>query len=106
MQQFLFLGLLFFAVAFEAVADVSFKFSHLQNKPVYLWLGVLLYTIGTIGWAFSLKYEYLSKAVSIFTVLNLILVILVGIIVFKEDVSLVNKLGIGLGVLSVLLMQI
>ena len=106
MQQFIFLAFIFFAVVFETIADVFFKFSHLQNKPIYLWIGVVLYTIGTIGWAFSLRYEYLSKAISIFTILNLIAVILVGIIFFKEDVSLVNKLGIGLGILSVILMQI
>ena|SRR3989344_310343 len=106
MQQSIFLGLLLLAVVLEAVADISFKFSYLQNKPIYLWLGMVLYTLGTIGWAFSLKYEYLSKAISIFTVLNLIVVILVGVIVFKEDISLINKIGIGLGVLSVILIQI
>ncbi len=62
--------------------------------------------VGTIFWAFSLKYDLLSRAVSIFTVLNFIVVILVGILVFKEDLSFINKIGIGLGVVSVVLMEI
>jgi predicted membrane channel-forming protein YqfA (hemolysin III family) len=51
-QSMLFLGLLLLAVILESIADVSFKFSHLENKSLYLWAGVVLYTIGTIIWAF------------------------------------------------------
>ncbi len=105
-QSIIFLGLLFLAVILEAIADVSFKYSYLENKPVYLWGGIALYTIGTVIWALSLRYEFLSKAISLFSVINLIIVILVGIIVFKEDLSLINKVGVGVGILSVILMQI
>lgn len=105
-QSLIFLGLLFLAVILESVADISFKFSYLQNKPLYLWGGIILYTIGTIIWALSLRYEFLSKAISLFSVINLIVVILVGIIVFKEDLSVINKIGVGVGILSVILMQI
>lgn len=69
-------------------------------------MGVALYTVGTVAWVFSLKYEFLSKAISIFTILNLIAVIAVGILFFHEQVPLINKIGIALGVVSVILMQI
>ncbi|MDO8620491.1 MAG: SMR family transporter [bacterium] len=101
-----FLVLILLAVVFEAVADISFKYAHLANKQMWLWLGVGLYTVGTVIWAFSLRYEYLSKAISIFTVLNLIAVILVGVLFFHENLSLLNKFGIGLGILAVILMQV
>ncbi len=105
MDKLLFLSLLLLAVVFEAVADISFKFSYLQSKQIWLWLGIGLYTVGTVIWAFSLRYEYLSKAISIFTILNLIIVILVGVLFFHEDLSLMSKFGIGLGIISVILMQ-
>ncbi len=105
MSNLLFLVLIVLAVVFETVADISFKFAHLANKQIWLWLGVGLYTIGTVIWAFSLRYELLSKAISVFTVLNLIAVILVGVLFFQEQLSLLNKVGIGLGVLAVILMQ-
>ena len=69
-------------------------------------IGLAFYFTGTVFWAVSLKYEFLSKAISVFTVLNLIAVVLVGVLMFKEDLSLLNKIGICLGVLSVILIEI
>lgn len=106
MQSTYFLILIALAVIFEAIADVLFKYSFIQNKSIYIWIGVALYTVGTVAWAFSLRYEFLSKAISIFTILNLIAIIAVGILFFHEQISLINKIGIGLGVVSVILMQI
>ena len=77
-----------------------------EPQNVFLYVGLTIYFIGTIIWAFSLKYGDLSKAISIFTVLNLIAIVLVGVIYFKEDLSFVNKLGIWLGVVSVIFMEL
>ena len=98
--------LVIIAVIFEVIADILFKYWTINTKNLLLVGGVILYSIGTVIWAFSLKYEYLSKAITIFTILNLVVVVLVGLIVFKEDLSLINKLGILLGIISVILIQI
>ena len=66
----------------------------------------MIYFIGTMVWAFSLKYELLSKAISIFTILNIVLLVLAGILVFNESLSIINKIGIALGILSVILIEI
>ena len=104
MYDKLFLGVILLAIAFEVAADILFKKWSLDGRNTLLLIGIGLYTIGTIGWAFSLKFESLSKAVSVFMVLNLIAVILAGYFIFKEEVSLVNGAGIILGVVSVVLM--
>jgi len=104
--KFIFFGLIALAVALEVLADVFFKKWSLDSKNMLLYVGLLFYFIGTIFWAISLKYDFLSKAVSVFTVLNLIIVVLVGVIYFKENLSLINKIGIGLGILSVILIEI
>lgn len=101
-----FFALIIFAVIFEVIADILFKYWTLNTKNLFLVGGVILYSIGTLIWAFSLKYEYLSKAITIFTVVNLIVVVLVGIFLFKEDLSMINKLGLLLGIISVILIQI
>ncbi len=101
-----FFGLIASAVLFEVFADVLFKYWSLNSKNAFLWGGVALYAVATVIWAFSLKHEYLSKAITIFTILNLIVVVLVGLFLFKEDLSLINKLGILLGIVSVILIQL
>lgn len=44
--------------------------------------------------------------VSVFTTLNLIAIVLAGVFIFKEDLSVLNKIGIILGVLSLLLIEL
>ena len=51
------------------------------------------------------QYLYLL-AISVFTVLNLVIVVLVGVVYFKEDLSFINKIGIGLSVLAIILVEI
>ncbi|HZX12649.1 MAG TPA: SMR family transporter [Candidatus Nanoarchaeia archaeon] len=101
----LFFLLIFLAVLFEIVADVLFKKWSMESKTFLFVVGIVLYAIGTVFWAFSLKYEFLSRAIIVFTVVNLVVISLVGVIFFKESLSLVNKVGIFAGLLSVVLVE-
>jgi small multidrug resistance pump len=101
-----FFGLIILAVALEIGGDVLFKKWSLAGSNSMLYIGLGVYFLGSIFWAVSLKYEQLSKAISVFTILNLVVVALVGVLYFKEDLSLLNKLGIALGVLSIILVEI
>lgn len=104
--KYSFFGLIIIAVTLEIIGDIFFKKWALENHQWLLYLGLLIYFCGTIFWAFCLKQEFLSKAVSIFTVINLIAVVLVGTLYFQEELSLINKIGIGLGILSVILIEV
>ncbi len=101
-----FLVLVSLAAIFEASGDIILKKWAIDEKQFFFILGLIVYFAATVIWAFSLKYEFLSKAISIVTILNLIIVVLVGVLYFKEDLSLINKFGIGLGILSVILIEI
>ncbi len=102
----IFLTLIGLAVVLEVVADILFKRWSLSNKNILFAVGLFIYFLGTVFWAFSLKYELLSKAGGIFTVINLIVLTLVGVLIFNENLTLLNKIGIGLGVISVVLMEL
>ncbi len=104
--KYVFWGLIFLAVVLEVISDILFKKWAIDSKNIWLYVGLLIYLIGTICWAISLKYEFLSKAISVFTILNLVLVVLVGVLYFKENLSLINKIGIGLGIISVILIEL
>lgn len=104
--KFIFLGLIALAVVLEVIGDTFLKKWSLESKNLWLLIGLLIYFVGSIFWIISLKYDYLSRAITVFTALNLILVVLVGVLYFKEDLSLINKIGIALGVISVILIEI
>ena len=106
MLRLVFFALIALAVVLEVGGDILFKKWSLEGKNIILITGLIIYFIGTAFWAVSLKYEFLSKAVSVFTILNLIIIALVGVLYFKEDLSMINKFGIGLGIISVILIEI
>jgi multidrug transporter EmrE-like cation transporter len=106
LSKLLFFILIISAVALEVAGDIFFKKWSLDSKNLLLAIGLLVYFIGTVFWAVSLKYEFLSRAISVFTIMNLIIVSLAGVIIFKEDLSVVNKLGIALGALSIILVEL
>ena len=93
------------AVLFEVSADILFKKWSIDNRQLLLGIGIFLYFIATIFWAYSLRFELLSKAITVFTVLNFILVLLAGVLIFNEQISDINKLGIALGFASIILLQ-
>lgn len=68
-------------------------------------LGILAYTAATLFWAFSLKYQSLSKAMVIFAVLTLIVGILVGVFFYKEELSALNIVGIVIGLTSIIFLE-
>lgn len=100
------MGLVLAASVLEVIADIFLKNWTIGKNTYLLLIGLLLYFIGTVFWAISLKYDFLSRAISIFTILNFCAVIVVGLVVFKDEVSLINKIGIGLGIISIILIEI
>jgi len=101
-----FLLLIAVAVVFEIVADVLLKRWAIANRWPILAVGLFLYFVGTVFWAFSLRYEHLSRAIVVFTVVNLVVITFVGVLLFQEKLTLWNKIGIGLGTVSVLLLEL
>jgi multidrug transporter EmrE-like cation transporter len=104
--KFLFFTLIGIGVALEVIGDVYFKKWAMENKTLLLILGLAVYFAGSVFWALSLKHEYLSKAGAIFTVLNLIAVVLIGALLFQENLTLTNKIGIALGIVSIILIEL
>jgi multidrug transporter EmrE-like cation transporter len=102
----LFLILIIIATIFEIGGDVLFKKWAIENKNLYFVIGFIIYIFAILALALSLKYGSLSKAISILTIINFVVIALVGLLIFKEDVSLLNKVGIALGVISVILIEV
>lgn len=100
-----FLGLILLGVLLEATADILFKKWTGNGNVWLLGVGILLYVGGTILWAASLHFEDLGKAGTVFTILNLIIIVIAGAVLFNEHLSTLNKAGIALGIASILLIE-
>lgn len=99
------LVLIFIGVVLEVVGDIYIKKWTIEKQNLLLVLGVVLYFVGSIFWIMCLKYEYLFRAISIFTILNLIIIVLAGIVIFNEHLTTANKIGVALGILSIILLE-
>lgn len=102
-SKIFFFGLLLLGVFFEVIGDTFWKKWAVENKSWFFAVGLIIYFIGSIFWAISLKFDAMSKAIVIFTVLNSIILVGIGVFFFKENLSLANKIGIGLGLVSIIL---
>ena len=105
-MNYIFVGLMILVAIVETIGDILFKFWAIKEKNIFLVIGVVLYMIATIIFAFSLKYEALSKAISIFSILTIILVVLAGFFIFKENITYLQKIGILLGIIGIVLIEI
>ena len=101
-----FYSLLSVTILFEVVGDIFLKQWTRGNRSSVFMVGVALYVAATLFWAFSLRYDFLSRAISLFMVSNMLAVVLAGILIFGEQLSLANKIGIGFGVVSLILLGV
>ena len=104
-MKYAFLILVLFAALFEASGDILLKKWTLFNEKIWFILGISVYFAATVIWAFALRYEFLSKAIIIVTVINVIAVVLFGVVYFNEHLSFTNKIGIVFGLISVALLE-
>lgn len=104
--KIIFISLITIAVLIETAADVLFKKWSGTSNTWFFVIAMVVYLVGTALWAFSLKYDFLSRAISMFTVLNMILVTLAGVLIFNEHLSFTNKIGFVLGLISIVLLQL
>ncbi len=94
-------------VIFEACADIIAKYFAITNK---LWIGVgalAVYIIANIFWLVSLKNgAELATGAVIFSVISQILAILIGVLIYHEHLSIIQGIGIILGLISLVLLVI
>lgn len=101
-----FFVLMAFGVVLEVAGDVLFKKWSLTGTRTWLVVGFGLYSMGAIGWALSLRYEGLAKAVTVFMVANVVLAVVAGLVLFGEKLNAWNWLGVGLALLAIVLCEI
>ncbi len=105
-MKYFFILLVIIVSILEVIGDILFKEWIIKNNKYLLIIGIIAYLAATTFWAFSLKFQNLSKAVVIFGVLTVTIGVLVGVFLYKEPLTSVNIIGIILGLVSIFLLEI
>lgn len=92
-------------IFFEAIADIFAKEWSLGNRSiVYAVLSLLGYLLANSSWLIALKYgSGLARGAIIFSVASAILASVIGIVFYKEHLSLIQLVGVFLGIFSIIL---
>ena len=98
------------AVLFEGTADLLFrKWGIARQAGTGSWMffafSLAVYVIGSVSWGLSLQYQAVSRGIIAFAVLNVLMVAAAGVWLFGEHLSTVNRIGIVLGTLSLVLVE-
>jgi multidrug transporter EmrE-like cation transporter len=98
-------ALMFVAIVFEVAGDLVFRKWGIEQRWPLLVAGLAIYGVGAVAWAFSLRYTQVSTGIVLLGVMNVVLVVIGGMVFFKEKLSTTQLLGVLLGVASLALLN-
>jgi multidrug transporter EmrE-like cation transporter len=106
-----FYAFLLLAVLLEGTADLLLRKWGLERgagggRWAFFALSLTVYMGGAVCWGLSLQYREVSRAIVGFAVLNVLAVAAAGVLLYGEELSLVNRLGILLGFCSLVLVEL
>lgn len=94
-------------VVFEALADIIAKYFAVTNK---IWIAggaLVVYVVANVFWLISLKNgAELATGAVIFSIISEVLAILIGVLIYHEQLSFTQGIGIILGLVSLVLLVI
>ncbi len=92
-------------VGFEAIADIFAKEYQLKSGWTRFGISILFYIIANIFWLVALKNGAgLTKGAILFSVSSAILAIIIGLVLYREQLTGMQMVGITLGLVAFTLM--
>jgi glucose uptake protein GlcU len=91
-------------IVFEGLADYfAGKFGE-NNKIIFGIISFTGYAIANLSWLIAVKNgSGLARGAVIFAVASALLAVLIGVLIFKENLGKVQLIGVGLGIVSLAL---
>ena len=96
-----------FLAAVGVFADYYIKLSGEGPKYInytYFFIGMAVYAMTAFGWFYAMKHMKLGTLGIFYSVTTSILLVIVGVLFFKEQLSVYNVIGIILGLASIILL--
>jgi len=95
------LALLFAGGCLLTIGDIFQKEWIIRNNNWLFWIGIFLYTIGGVLLAICYRYKNMATATMIYITFNVITLVIVSWIWYKEDLNMMAIIGLGLGLISI-----
>ena len=102
----LFWTIIIASVLFEIGGDIFSKQGMNSGNNVFVGVGVVLYLIGSIFWLVSLKFGDLSKVGIVFILLNTVLIVASGVVVFGDRLSGMQWMGVVVGIVALVMINL
>ena len=92
-------------IFFELIADVLAKEWSLGNRSIfYAVLALVCYLLANSSWLIALKYgSGLARGAVVFSIASAILATIIGLVFYKESLTLVQMVGVFIGLVSLVL---
>jgi drug/metabolite transporter (DMT)-like permease len=90
-------------LTFSLLGDICAKLWGIQNNSKWLYIGLALNIVTVLAWMMIVRYAGLAIPTTVVLILTIILNVTLGFIVFQEKINPGQWFGIGLGILSILL---
>lgn len=75
---------------------------YISYQPFFI--GMIIYALTALGWFYVMKHIKLSTLGIFYSVTTVILLALVGVIFFKENLNIYEIVGIALGIISIIIL--
>lgn len=96
---------LFLLVVFEIIADIFVKEHSIRKTTMTFIVALFFYVIANVCWLISMRYtSKLAIGANIFSVCTGLIAALIGVVLYKEELTHTNYIGILLGFLSLVLL--
>ena len=105
-EKFKELGLLFIGGIILTIGDIVAKeWIHTGGNYLYIFI-MLMYLVGMFFLVSSYKLENIEIASTVLIIFNITTLTLIGILLFNEEISLKKIIGISLGLIAVILLEL
>lgn len=90
-------------IFFELIADILAKKWSVENYPTLLAAGALFaYLLANTSWLYALKQgSGLARGAVVFSVASAILATGIGLLLYREEVSTIQLVGIMVGIIAI-----
>ena len=102
MNKFIAFLLLISGLLVDLAGDYFMKKWALSDNLRFILIGLLTFAIANVFWAYTLKYEAMSKIFVYYSVLVLIAGVILGTFIFKEKLLLINWVGVLLAIIGMI----